>query len=70
MWQLTTTIAKLAEDPRPVGARKLRNVEDTWRIRVGGYRICYAVEQDRLIILILAVARRGDVYERLRRRLV
>ena len=70
MPQLPSTIARLAEDPRPAGARKLRNVEDTWRIRVGGCRICYAIEQDQLIILILVVARRGDVYERLRRRLV
>jgi mRNA-degrading endonuclease RelE of RelBE toxin-antitoxin system len=36
---------------------------------VGNWRVCYTVEANRLIILILTVAQRGDVYERLRRRL-
>ena len=67
--QLSSAIARLADDAYPAGARKLRNVEDIWRIRVGHWRICYTVEGGQLVILILAIARRGDVYERLRRRL-
>ena len=53
----------------PPGARKLGGVVPVWRLRVRGWRICYTVEAGQLIILVLIVARRGDVYERLRRRL-
>ena len=67
--QLSSAIAGLARDACPAGARKLRTTEDIWRIRVGNWRICYTVEHGELVILILAIARRGDVYEQLRRRL-
>ena len=67
--RVSSAIEGLANDPWPSGARKLRDVEGIWRIRTGDWRICYTVEADRLIVLILTVARRGDVYERLRRRL-
>ena len=36
---------------------------------VGDWRICYTLEADELIVLVLIVGQRGDVYERLRRRL-
>ena len=67
--RVSSAIEGLANDPWPSGARKLRDVEGIWRIRTGDWRICYTVETDRLIVLILTVARRGNVYERLRRRL-
>lgn len=67
--RVSRAIGGLAHDPHPPGARKLRDVGGIWRIRTGGWRICYTVEADRLIVLILTVAQRGDVYERLRRRL-
>ena len=34
-----------------------------WRIRVGDWRICYAIEADESIVVILTIARRGDVYQ-------
>ena len=67
--RVSSAIEGLANDPWPSGARKLRDVEGIWRIRTGDWRICYTVEADRLIVLILSVAQRGNVYERLRRRL-
>ena len=67
--RVSSAIGGLAHDPHPSGARKLRDVGEIWRIRTGSWRICYTVETDRLIVLILTVAQRGDVYERLRRRL-
>ena len=67
--RVSSAIEGLANDPWPSGARKLRDVEGIWRIRTGDWRICYTAEADRLIVLILTVAQRGDVYERLRRRL-
>jgi mRNA interferase RelE/StbE len=62
-------IEALAEEPFPRGAKKLRGLPDIWRIRIGGWRVVYAVEDDRLVVLVLMIAGRGDVYERLQRRL-
>ena len=67
--RLVNTIEELADDPYPTGASKLGGVGDVWRIRLGDWRICYIVERGRLVILVLIVARRGDVYDRLRQRL-
>ena len=67
--RIANAIEQLAENPRPQQAQKLRDANDVWRIRVGDWRICYTVETDHLIVLILIVGQRGDVYERLRRRL-
>ena len=58
-----------ADEPHPPTAGKLSDIGEVWRIRVGNWRVCYAIEDDRLVVLILTVAQRGDVYERLRRRL-
>ncbi len=52
----------LARDPRPHGSRKLIGYEDVFRIRVGRYRILYSVAAERLVIIILKVGHRRDVY--------
>ena len=58
-------IELLALDPRPPGVKMLRGGEQgRWRARVGGYRIVYTVEDDRLIVLVLRVAHRREGYER------
>lgn len=67
--QLSNAIEALAENPYPPQAHKLRAFSEIWRIRVGDWRICYTIEDGRLIVLVLIVGQRGDVYERLRRRL-
>ena len=67
--RLVAAIEALAEEPHPPDSRKLAGFDSIWRIRVGDYRICYTWEQDQLVILILTVAQRGKVYDRLRRRL-
>ena len=67
--RVSRAIGGLAHDPHPPVARKLRDVGEIWRIRTGDWRICYTVETNRLIVLRLTVAQRGNVYERLRRRL-
>ncbi|MEO5333000.1 MAG: type II toxin-antitoxin system RelE/ParE family toxin [Magnetococcus sp. YQC-5] len=52
----------LAHDPRPPGSKKLAGVADTWRIRVGDYRIIYIIEDDRLVVLIVKIGHRREVY--------
>ncbi|MCK0112847.1 type II toxin-antitoxin system RelE/ParE family toxin [Ornithinimicrobium sp. F0845] len=56
-------IALLAADPRPPGARALRG-RDGLRIRVGNYRIIYTVEDTRLLVVVVTLGHRRDVYER------
>lgn len=53
----------LAIDPRPMGSQKLAGQEQ-YRIRQGVYRIIYAIEDDRLIVELVNVGHRRDVYER------
>ena len=65
---ISDAIARLAMNPRPSGAAKLKTVRNAWRIRVRDWRVCYSVEENRLIVVVLVVAPRSDVYERLRRR--
>ncbi len=55
-------INRLADEPHPPGCRKLRRHEDTFRIRVGPYRVLYSVESGRLLVIILKVGHRKDVY--------
>ena len=55
-------IELLSLDPRPPGAKMLRGGEHgRWRVRVGDYRIVYAIENDRLLVLVLRVAHRREV---------
>jgi mRNA interferase RelE/StbE len=60
--RILPAIAALADDPRPPGVKRLKGNSDLWRIRVGGYRVVYAIEDDRLVVLVVAVAGRGAVY--------
>lgn len=56
-------IALLAADPRPPGAKALRG-RDGLRIRVGDYRIIYTVEDGRLLIVVVTLGHRRQVYDR------
>lgn len=53
--RIAARIDRLAVAPRGGGAVKLRGAEDTWRVRVGDYRILYSIEDDRLLILAIAL---------------
>ena len=56
-------IALLAKAPRPPGARPLRG-RTGMRIRVGDYRIIYTIEDDVLLIVVVTLGHRREVYER------
>jgi len=59
-------IRPLATEPMPPGSRRLRGYDDVFRIRVGMYRILYRVEGRRLLIIILKIGHRREIYRSLR----
>ena len=54
-------IGQLAEDPRPPGSKKLSG-NDKYRVRHGSYRIVYSITGDELIVVVVKVGHRKDVY--------
>lgn len=60
--RVARALVGLGEDPHPPGWRKLSGYTDVFRIRVGVYRVLYSVEGRRLIVIILKLGHRKDVY--------
>jgi mRNA interferase RelE/StbE len=60
--RLQPKIDALATEPRPIGVIKLAGEEDLYRIRVGNYRIIYSIQDDQLLILVVKIGHRRDVY--------
>ncbi|MDP3971289.1 MAG: type II toxin-antitoxin system RelE/ParE family toxin [Candidatus Nanopelagicales bacterium] len=61
--QLQGAIALVANDPRPPASRRLRG-RPGFRVRVGDYRIIYTVTDDVLLVVVVTVGHRSDVYKR------
>jgi mRNA interferase RelE/StbE len=55
-------ILALAADPFPVGTKKLEGADEFFRLRVGDYRVIYRVERRHLVILIVRIRHRKEVY--------
>lgn len=62
--RVQAAIDLLAEDPRPPGARQLVGGAGEWRVRTGDFRIIYDIRDEELIVLVVKVGHRRDVYER------
>ena len=60
--RIGSKIDALAEQPRPSGCKKLKGADDLWRIRVGDYRIIYAVNDMESVVEIRVIRHRGDAY--------
>ena len=63
--KLVAVLRKLAENPRPPKSKKLKGLDELYRVRVGNYRIVYTIEDKKLIILVVRIAHRKDAYKRL-----
>jgi mRNA interferase RelE/StbE len=59
--KIVKNINSLADNPRPKGSKKLSR-EEKYRIRYGTYRILYLIEDDLLVIYVIKVAHRKDIY--------
>lgn len=60
--RVVRAVQALANEPRPSGCRKLQGYDDVYRIRIGRYRALYSIDGRRIIITVLKVAHRRDVY--------
>jgi len=60
--RILETVEKFSEDPFPSGFRKLLGSNHTYRVRVGDYRIVYSVRSSILIVEIVRVGHRKDIY--------
>ncbi|MBI4211316.1 MAG: type II toxin-antitoxin system RelE/ParE family toxin [Deltaproteobacteria bacterium] len=60
--KIMLALQNLSLHPFPVGCRKLSGEENTFRIRVGKYRILYEIHQKEILIRVLKIGHRKDVY--------
>ena len=60
--RIATTLESLAENPRPPGVEKLKGHDYRYRVRCGDYRIIYEIADRILIILVLRIGHRRQVY--------
>ena len=62
--KIADKIQKLSSDPKPSGVKPLKGkLAPYYRIRSGNYRIIYAVEDEKLVVLVVKIAHRKEVYE-------
>jgi len=60
--RILASISKLSSEPFPGGCKKLKGEKHIWRIRVDDYRIIYSVYPDMLVIDIIRIRHRREVY--------
>lgn len=57
-----SAVEDLAKEPRPAGCKKLSGSVHTYRIRIGTYRVIYDIQESRLLVLVIKIGHRKDVY--------
>lgn len=60
--QIVEKIYKLSIDPRQSGIKKLSGTRDLYRARCGDYRIIYEIRDNELVVLVIKIGHRSDVY--------
>lgn len=63
--RLADAIDDLGDDPRPHGAKTLQGAGGLLRVRVGDYRVVYEVHDDELMVLVVTLGHRREVYRKL-----
>jgi mRNA interferase RelE/StbE len=61
--RILAKIDLLADNPRPPGSEKLSG-DEKYRVRQGNYRILYEIADERVLVTIVKVGQRGDVYRK------
>lgn len=63
--RITKRLAKLGDNPRSYGVDKLAGEDDLYRVREGEYRIIYTIQDKELIVLVVKIGHREEVYRKL-----
>lgn len=61
--ELIAFIERLSQDPRPPGCKKLKGRQSQYRVRLGDYRVIYSIEEMALVVRVIKVGHRRDIYE-------
>ncbi|MEH2059199.1 MAG: type II toxin-antitoxin system RelE/ParE family toxin [Nostoc sp.] len=61
--RIQTKINDLAIEPHPNGVKKLQGDDNSYRIRVGDYRVVYELDDDVLIVTVIKVGHRSEIYK-------
>lgn len=61
--ELIALIESLSQEPRPSGCKKLKGRQNQYRVRSGDYRIIYSIEDTSLVVRVIKVGHRQDVYK-------
>lgn len=62
--RIRTATEALRDEPRPDGVAKLAGTHDLWRIKVGNYRVIYTIADDVLVVTVIRIGHRREVYRR------
>jgi mRNA interferase RelE/StbE len=60
--RVVATIESLTNNPRPHGCAKMSGFQDIWRIRVGAFRIIYRIRDRQLVVEVIRIGHRREVY--------
>jgi len=60
--RIIRVIEAMEKSPRPRGVKKLKGMENLFRIHVGDYRVIYQILDDILVVLVVRIGHRKDVY--------
>ena len=60
--RVSRKVDSLSDSPRPPGVEKLSGSENSYRVRVGDYRILYQIEDEVLRVLVVRVGHRREIY--------
>lgn len=60
--RIVSAVRSLASNPRPNGCEKLAAEGDRYRVRVGRYRVIYSIGDSELVVVVVRVGHRKDVY--------
>jgi len=63
--RIISSVDALGEEPRPAGIKKLSGAKELYRVREGDYRIIYQVQDEVLLVLVVKVGHRRDVYRKI-----
>lgn len=61
--EVITLLEDLSENPRPLGCKKLKGRQHQYRVRLGDYRVIYGIEDNKLIVRVIKIGHRRDIYE-------